>query len=183
MYLDKPTDHGTRDQTQCKACYFSTLKTIREDYAKRYLDLDQEARSLGWSKADISGSIMELQMEMDEVIAEWKANCGQDGEKEDQKLDAFAESIRFRFGPKSITDNKGTFQFSAVKPKKAKFYSIEKAHSRALLRARARKAAKLRIANAAASSPSYIDVPAPSFRPLAKQMYFFSGIGMGPVFF
>ena len=185
MYLDSATSHGTHDQTRCKKCYLSTLKSIREDYAKRYLDLDQEARSLGWSKADVSGSVMEMQMEMDEVIAEWKANCGQDGEKEEQRLDAFAESIRFRFGPKSVADdddNKAPFQFSAGKPQKGKFHPIEKAQSRALSRARPRKAAKLRVMSAV-SSVSCKNVPAPPFRPLAKQMYHFSGNGMGPAFF
>ncbi|KAL6719723.1 hypothetical protein ACLMJK_001644 [Lecanora helva] len=53
---------------------------IREDYAKKYLDLEGEARSLGWSKADISGSVTEMQLEMDEALGEWKGQGNEDRE-------------------------------------------------------------------------------------------------------
>lgn len=62
---------------------------------------------LGWSKADIQGSLMEMQSEMDDAVAEWKANCGREGENDAIKLDVFAESIRFQFGPKPVVESSG----------------------------------------------------------------------------
>ena len=121
---------------------------IREDYAKKYLDLEKEARSLNWLKADISGSAMEMQLEMNEATGEWKAACGQEDEKEEHSLVAFAESIRFQFGPIPVRDDasileKKPYHFSAGNTDKVRKYSISKAQSRALLRPRARKFGRL----------------------------------------
>ena len=65
---------------------------------------------------------MEMQLEMDEAIAEWRSSCGQEeedeGEDQEVKIDIFAESIRFQFGPVPISDDPLTppgtpFHFSA----------------------------------------------------------------------
>ena len=176
MYLDSASSHDTTNQAYCKTCYFSTLKMIREDHARRYLDLEREARSLGWSKADISGSLTEMQLEMDESMGEWKASYGQDDEGEEQTLDAFAESIRFRFGPTSVEDDHSSplgspYRFSAGNAKKAALGSLGKAQSRALSRARARKAGKLYTGSSVPASPaSCKGGPERHFRPLVKRI-------------
>jgi len=88
--------------TPCPHCYNSTLLSIRTDHARTYLDLDREARSLGWSSADIRGSLLEIQADMDAAVAEWKAACGRESDDNEMKLDSFAESIRFQFGPEPV---------------------------------------------------------------------------------
>ena len=147
MSLDSTMSRNATNKGHCRVCYFSTLKMIREDYAKKYLDLEQEARSLGWSNDDISGSVTEIQLEMNEAIGEWKASCGQEDEKEEQTLVAFAESIRFQFGPPQVSDlasisEKKPYYFSAGNPNKVRKLSLAKAHSRTLLRSRGRTLGK-----------------------------------------
>lgn len=50
---------------------------------------------------------MEMQAEMDAAVAEWKATCGRESDKDESKLGAFAESIRFQFGPVPATEGTG----------------------------------------------------------------------------
>lgn len=98
---------SSTDSNDCRQCYQETLLSIRTDHASKYLDLDREARSLGWSSTDIQGSLMEMQAEMDAAVAEWKATCGRESDNDESKLGAFAESIHFQFGPEPAASGSG----------------------------------------------------------------------------
>lgn len=57
---------------------------------------------------------MEMQAEMDAAVAEWDATCGRKDDADEVKLGAFAESIRYQFGPKLATGGSGKpFLFNA----------------------------------------------------------------------
>ncbi len=50
-----------------------------------------------------------MQAEIDAAVAEWKVNCGRESEADAIKLGAFAESIRFQFGPRPAVMGKPFF--------------------------------------------------------------------------
>lgn len=46
---------------------------------------------------------------MDAAVAEWKAACGRESDDDEMKLDVFAESIRFQFGPEPVMGERYLF--------------------------------------------------------------------------
>lgn len=60
----------------CRFCYQRGVDAICYDYCGMQAQLIQEVQSLGWDNRDIGGSLLEIQIEGDDVLAEWKASCG-----------------------------------------------------------------------------------------------------------
>lgn len=101
------------------------------------------------------GSLVELEGEYEGEVVEWKVSCGvrdeSDGEGEslEKTAEGMAEMAKFSFSPESraklvkrerSSRSQTPYLFSAGGECNGKLGSLDRAHSRALLRAKARKA-------------------------------------------
>ncbi|KAL2039018.1 hypothetical protein N7G274_008067 [Stereocaulon virgatum] len=69
----------------CRTCYFNKLDWLRDGYTLSYLNVIKDARKLGWTKEDVRGSLLDVELEMSEAVAEWKTECEREEGLDDPK--------------------------------------------------------------------------------------------------